>query len=59
LIGLSFPKIPSGLGGASCGRIIARLEPMLAVLHSLGMFIVDFFKPRWRREAENLCMANS
>jgi hypothetical protein len=27
---------------------------MLAVLHSLGMFVVDFFKPRWRLEAENL-----
>jgi hypothetical protein len=27
---------------------------MLAVLHSLGMFIVDLFKPRWRLEAENL-----
>src|SRR3984893_13230875 len=27
---------------------------MLAVLHSLGMFIVDFFKSRRRLEAENL-----
>ena len=27
---------------------------MLAVLHSLGMFIVDLFKPRPRLEAENL-----
>jgi hypothetical protein len=27
---------------------------MLAVLHSLGMFIVDVFKPRRRLEAENL-----
>src|SRR5260221_8377868 len=27
---------------------------MLAVLHSLGMFIVDVFKPRCRLEAENL-----
>jgi hypothetical protein len=27
---------------------------MLAVLHSLGMFLIDLFKPRWRLEAENL-----
>ena len=27
---------------------------MLPVLHSLGMFIVDLFKPRPRLEAENL-----
>src|SRR3954447_24421156 len=27
---------------------------MLAVLHSLGMFFVDLFKPRRRPEAENL-----
>jgi hypothetical protein len=27
---------------------------MLAILHSLGMFIVDLFKPRRRLEAENL-----
>ena len=27
---------------------------MLAVLHTLWMFIVDLFKPRWRLQAENL-----
>jgi hypothetical protein len=27
---------------------------MLALLHSLGMFIVDLFKSRRRLEAENL-----
>src|SRR5262245_3063711 len=27
---------------------------MLAILHSLGMFIVDLFKPPCRLEAENL-----
>src|SRR6266478_8792273 len=27
---------------------------MLAILHSLGMFMVDLFKPRRRLEAENL-----
>jgi hypothetical protein len=27
---------------------------MLAVLHSLGMFIIDVFKSRRRLEAENL-----
>jgi hypothetical protein len=27
---------------------------MLAILHSLGMFIVDLFKSRCRLEAENL-----
>jgi hypothetical protein len=27
---------------------------MHAVLQSLGMFIADFFRPRWRLEAENL-----
>jgi hypothetical protein len=30
------------------------LGSMLAVLHSLGMFIVDLFKSRCRLEAENL-----
>src|SRR5436305_795463 len=27
---------------------------MLAVLHTLWSFVVDFFKPRWRLQAENL-----
>ena len=27
---------------------------MLAILHSLGMFVADLFKPRCRLEAENL-----
>src|SRR5437762_11155634 len=27
---------------------------MLAVLHTLWTFVVDFFKPRWRLQAENL-----
>jgi len=27
---------------------------MLAVLHSLGMFVVDLFKSQYRLEAENL-----
>jgi transposase InsO family protein len=27
---------------------------MLAVLHTLWIFVVDFFKPRWRLQAENL-----
>ena len=27
---------------------------MFALLHSLGMFVVDLFKPRRRLEAENL-----
>jgi hypothetical protein len=30
------------------------MGPMLAILHSLGMFIVDLFKSRRRLEAENL-----
>jgi hypothetical protein len=29
-------------------------RPMLAILHSLGMFVVDLFKSRRRLEAENL-----
>ena len=27
---------------------------MLVILHSLGMFVADLFKSRWRLEAENL-----
>ena len=27
---------------------------MFAILHSLGMFVVDWFKPRRRLEAENM-----
>ena len=27
---------------------------MLAVLHTLWMFVVDLFKPRWRLQAEKL-----
>jgi len=27
---------------------------MFAILHSLGMFVADLFKPRCRLEAENL-----
>ena len=27
---------------------------MFAILHALGMFVVDLFKSRWRLEAENL-----
>jgi hypothetical protein len=30
------------------------MGPMLAILHSLGMFIVDLFKSRRRLETENL-----
>src|SRR2546421_11384972 len=48
---LSFPKIRSGLDS---GRIIALSGPMLAILHSLGMFVADLFKSRCRLEAENL-----
>jgi hypothetical protein len=32
---------------------------MPAILHSLGMFLIDLFKSRRRLEAENLSMANS
>jgi hypothetical protein len=49
---LSFTKIPSGLGVASSGRIIALSRTMFALLHSLTMFVIDFFKRRL--EAENL-----
>ena len=51
---LFFPKIPSGLGVASSGRIIARSRTMFALLHSLTMFVIDFFKSPRRLEAENL-----
>jgi hypothetical protein len=27
---------------------------MLSILHTLWMFVIDFFKPRWRLQAENL-----
>jgi hypothetical protein len=36
------------------GRIIASSGPMLAILHSVGMFVADLFKSRCRLEAENL-----
>src|SRR2546425_12406616 len=29
---------------------------MFAILHSLGMFVADLFKSRWRLEAENLVL---
>jgi hypothetical protein len=51
---LSFPKIPSGLGVASSGRIIACSRTMFAILYSLAMFVIDFFKSPLRLEAENL-----
>ncbi len=35
-------------------RIIASCEPMIAILHSLAMFVADLFKSRYRLEAENL-----
>src|SRR5438309_3575575 len=35
-------------------RVIASSGAMLAILHSLGMFVADLFKPRCRLEAENL-----
>ena len=51
---LSFPKIRSGLDSRREARIIASSGAMLAILHSLGMFVADLFKPRSRLEAENL-----
>src|SRR5258708_9602193 len=41
-------------GFASRGRINASSGLMLAILHSLGLFVADLFKPRCRLEAENL-----
>ena len=41
-------------GFASEGRIIASLRAMFAILHALGMFVVDLFKSPRRLEAENL-----
>jgi Integrase core domain len=41
-------------GLASRGRIIASLKAMFAILHALGIFVVDLFKSRSRLEAENL-----
>lgn len=31
---------------------------MLTILHSLGMFVIDLFKSRWRLEAENLFLCH-
>ena len=42
------------LGFALGGRIIASLNVMFAILHTLGMLVVDLFKSRSRLEAENL-----
>jgi hypothetical protein len=49
---LSENSIPARF--ASWGRIIAPLIAMFAILHALGMFVVDLFKSRSRLEAENL-----
>jgi hypothetical protein len=48
---LSLPKIPSGPRFAADRRIMGQ---MLTLLHSLGMFLIDLFKPRRRLVAENL-----
>ena len=36
------------------GRIIAWLWAMIAILHLVGIFIIDLFKSRSQLEAENL-----
>ena len=36
------------------GRITTSFGSMFAILHSLGMFVLDLFKSRCRLEAENL-----
>ena len=36
------------------GRIIASFWAMFAILHTLGMFVVDLFKSQWQLEAENV-----
>src|ERR1019366_4284471 len=41
-------------GFASFGRIIASFGWMFTILHSLGMFVLDLLKSRWRVEAENM-----
>src|SRR5450756_2068136 len=41
-------------GFASFGRIIASFGWMFTILHTLGMFVADLFKSRWRLEAENM-----
>jgi hypothetical protein len=54
-VSLSFPKMSSGLDwrhGAESSHHSART--MLVILHSLGMFVADLLKSRWRLEAENL-----
>jgi hypothetical protein len=54
------PKIPSRTGrSAGAGRIMASSGPMLAVLVSLGVFVLDLFKSRRRLEAENCFCAIS
>ena len=42
------------LGIRVVGQNHRMMRPMFALLHSLGMFIIDFFKSRRRLEAENL-----
>ena len=50
-MGLSFPKIASG---RIPGRISASSGAMLAILHLLGMFVVNRFRSRRQLEAENV-----
>jgi hypothetical protein len=51
---VSFPKIPSRLDSHRKAESSAPLIAMFAILHALGMFVVDLFKSRSRLEAENL-----
>src|SRR6516165_6261957 len=50
---LPFPKIKSGRIRAA-SRISASSNAMFAIIHLLGTFIADLFKPPRRLEVENL-----
>ena len=51
------PRVPSENsirpGVVSKGRIIESLKVLFAILHALGMFVVDLFKSRSRLEAKS------
>ena len=54
LLHLSFPKILSDLDSHHKAESSHHKNAMLAILHTLGMFVVDLFKSRGRLEAENM-----
>ena len=54
IVVLSKNSIRRGIGVG--WQFVALSAEMLSILHTLRMFVTDFFKPRWRLQAENLLL---